>query len=136
MKRPSQREVIFPAWGSGVLSTLFRLRKPGSARAVETPGSAGTKTEPAADRAAAELGTAADDRGATAENGCAPSPGWDPAREIAEELDSAWASESALSPPRPEAFSSADVQFMVRSPPYLAAPTGVAELMPVATPIA
>jgi hypothetical protein len=92
-------------------------------------------------------GPAAAEEPAAAESGCAPSPAWDPAREIAEELESAWASESAGSPRRPEARPSADVQFIVGSPPYRAAPTGavgepavgepaVVERMPVATPIA
>ena len=43
VKRPSQRETIFPVCGSAKLSTLFRLRKPRSSRAVETPGSSTTK---------------------------------------------------------------------------------------------
>jgi hypothetical protein len=116
---------------------------------VETPGSDGTKTEPAADRttdrAAEELATAElspTEGPAKAADVCAPSPAWDPAREITGELESAWVSEGALSPRRPEAFSSADVQRMVALPPYLAVPTGavgepvVTERMSVATPIA
>ncbi len=112
--------------------------------------------EPAAAERLATAEPSATEEPAAAENGCAPSPAWDPAREITEELESAWTSESALSPRRPEAFSSADVQCMVVLPPYLAAPTvtatatagepavgepavgepAVAERMPVATPMA
>ena len=98
--------------------------------------------EPAAAERLATAEPSATEEPAAADNGCAPSPAWDPARESTEELESAWDSESALSPRLPEARPSADVQCMVVLPPYRAAPTGavgepvVTERMPVATPIA